>query len=332
MIEETIEYASSIDGLAPLKADVCFEPGGGPKPLAAVLHGFHCMRWLVAEDCRALARRGMFCVAPDMRGHADSAGEHDCGGLQICDIVDALAQAARRWPDEIDKRRINALGYSGGGGNVQSLFTKFPDLLNAGASFFGISDYALWHRTKGRVDCNETMEKALGGGPDVVPERYAARASLPAIENNPHTRLHLFWDAEETACPPILNERLLEAAERLGHTNVTAHISKPGDPHRWFHGYRFETPDLNAGDDFFVPDFLTDFGRRAWPESGELVVCGYVVTRRFSVWIGDGLAGTARVRYQLGKGKPEIEVIEASSDAPVRVIDGPTLLAWCADE
>ena len=43
-------------------------------------------------------------------------------------------------------------------------------------------------------------------------------------------------------------------------------------------------------------------------------------------------AGTARVRYHLGKGKPHIEVIEASADEPVRTIDGPTLLAWCADE
>ena len=170
-MKETFQYASSIDGLSPLNADAIFNPDGSPKPLVAVMHGFHCTRGHVAVDCDALAARGFFCVAPDMRGHADSAGKHDCGGLQICDIVDAVAEAARRWPGEINCQNVNAVGYSGGGGNVMSLFTKFPELLNTGAAFFGISDYALWHRTSGRPDCNLTMEKALGGTPDNVPER-----------------------------------------------------------------------------------------------------------------------------------------------------------------
>ncbi|NQT20440.1 MAG: hypothetical protein HQ592_12090 [Planctomycetes bacterium] len=45
----------------------------------------------------------------------------------------------------------------------------------------------------------------------------------------------------------------------------------------------------------------------------------------------DGLAGTARVKYHLDAGKPDVKVIEASSDIPVRVLDGPTLLGWCTD-
>ncbi len=315
----TIQYASSIDGLAPLRADVIYRPDGVPKPLTAVLHGFHCTRGHVTADGVALARRGLFCVAPDMRGHGDSAGAHDCGGLQIYDIVDALAAAARQFPQDADTSRVNAVGYSGGGGNMMSLATKFPQLLAAGASFFGISDYDLWYRTQGRVDCNRTMERALGGKPEDVPDRYAARSSLRAIGNNPHTRLHLFWDVEEKACPPVLNEWLVDAAARLGHTNIVPHVSKPGDASRWIHGYRTGVPQLEAADAIFTPDFLAAPRDAALPGHGELDVAGYVVTSRFSAWLGDGLSGLARIRYDVSGPSPRVSVLHGADPACLRV-------------
>ena len=323
-----IEYSSSIDGLGPLHADLIFRPDGKRKPLTAVLHGFHCTRGHVTPDCIALARRGLFCVAPNMRGHGDSAGQHDCGALQICDIVDALGQAAVRFPAEVDRLNINAVGYSGGGGNVMSLVTKFPDLLHAGASFFGVSDYELWYRSKGRVDCNRTMERAIGGNPEQVPDRYAARSSLKAVGNNPRALLLVFWDSEETACPPFLNEWFIDAAQRLGHTNVRAFASKPGDPSRWHHGYRTDHPELAAADDIFTPAFLASAPPQELPESGVLDICGYVVTSRFAVWLGDGKAGHARIRYDLRGKTPAIECLDAAASPSLRVIPGPTCLRW----
>ncbi|MBI3985882.1 MAG: alpha/beta fold hydrolase [Lentisphaerae bacterium] len=309
LVFRTVKYRSSIDGLGPLYADLIYRPDGRPKPLTAVLHGFHCTRGHVTPDGVALARRGLFCVMPDMRGHGDSAGQHDCGALQICDIVDALGHAARRVPGEIDRRNVNAVGYSGGGANVLSLMTKFPDLLNAGASFFGVSDYEIWYRTNGRPDCNRTMERAIGGTPEQVPERYAARSSLRAIANNSHTRLHLFWDREETACPPLLNEWFLAAAQRLGHDNVRAFVSQPGDKSRWIHGYRADHPGLAAADDLFVPAFLASPRPKPRPDKGELDVCGYVVTSRFAVWLGDGKSGHVRIRYNLAGRRPVVECV-----------------------
>lgn len=324
--KSTLTYASRIDGLGPLHADVVFRADGRPKPLTAVLHGFHCTRGHVAADCEALARLGLFCVAPDMRGHGDSAGTHDCGALQICDLVDALREAAAAFPAECDRARINAVGYSGGGGNVYALVTKFPELLQAGASFFGISDYALWHETRGRPDCNATMERAIGGTPAEVPARYAARSALRAVGNNPHTRLHVFWDEAETACPPVLNERFLEAAQRLGYGNGVAHCSRAGDAARWHHGYRRNVADLYAGDALFTPDFLAPPQPWRLPLRGELDVCGYVVTARFAVWIGDGTAGHVRIRYDASGHAPSVEILEGEAPAALRVLPGPTLL------
>jgi pimeloyl-ACP methyl ester carboxylesterase len=322
----TIAYASRIDGLGPLHADVVFRADGRPKPLTAVIHGFHCTRGHVEADCAALAALGLFCVAPNMRGHGESAGLHDCGALQIADLVDALREAAAVFPAECDRTRINAVGYSGGGGNVFSLFTKFPELLQAGATFFGISDYALWHETRGRPDCNATMERAIGGTPAEVPARYAARSALRAVGNNPHTRLHVFWDEAETACPPVLNERFIEAAQRLGHRNVVAHRSRAGDAARWHHGYRRSVADLYAADAIFTPDFLAP--PRPWrlPRRGELDVCGYVVTSRFAVWIGDGMAGHVRIGYDASGDTPRVEILDGAPPAPLRVLPGPTVL------
>ena len=328
LVLRTITYQSSIDGLGPLFADCIYRPDGRPKPLTAVLHGFHCTRGHVTPDGIALARRGLFCVVPDMRGHGDSAGEHDCGALQICDIVDAMGEGAAAFPGEVDRYHVNAVGYSGGGANVLSLATKFPELLSAGASFFGVSDYDIWYRTKGRTDCNRTMDRAIGGSPEQFPDRYAARSSLRAVANNPHADLRLFWDSEETSCPPLLNEWFVDAAQRLGRQNVHACVSRPGDESRWHHGYRTDHPQLAAADAIFAPAFLAP--PRPWgvPARGVLDVCGYVVTTRFAVWLGDGKSGYARIRYDLTGPAPVVECVDGAARPSLRVLPGPTCLRW----
>jgi pimeloyl-ACP methyl ester carboxylesterase len=328
MQQTTFDYASHADRLSPLLADAVFIPDGLPKPMVAVLHGFQSRRQDVLPDCRALAARGLFCVTPDMRGHGDSAGEHDCGALQICDIVDALGAAAARWPQEADTANVNAVGYSGGGGNVLSLATKFPDLLDAGSSFFGVSDYAMWYRDRIRPGRNDALAQILGGTPDQVPERYAARSSLAAVTNNPHTALRLFWDADETACPPVLNESFLAAAAAAGQTNVSRQWSRPGDAARWQHGYRPDHPQLAAADAIFAPDFLRMRPPRPLPAEGELTVCGYVVTRRFAVWLGDGSSGACRIRYRCANGTVAVTPLETPLACELRVEQDPVLLSW----
>ncbi len=54
------------------------------------------------------------------------------------------------------------------------------------------------------------------------------------------------------------------------------------------------------------------------PRSGRLVVPGYLVTRRFSVWIGDGQQGRCEISYEQGSPGTQIRVLSNPSGIPIR--------------
>lgn len=307
---EELQYSSSVDGTAPLFADAAFATDGRPKPVVAVMHGYSGDRTNVAKDLRDFAQRGLFAIAPDMRGRGTSAGRWDSGGRDVHDIVDALLAAMQAYPAEIDCRNVNIIGYSGGGGNCFAAMVRFPDLFHVVAPFFGISDYGLWYETRGRPDCNEVMVATLGGTPEDLPEVYAARNACLGARNSPGSRLHVFWDEDEKACPPILNEKFLAAYCEAGLTNATAHVSRVGDQHRWHHGYRTDNPMLEKADEVLCEEMLREVPDLSLPPKGTLTVCGYLVTRYFQVFVEDGDRGVVTVNYDLTGETPVIRVTE----------------------
>jgi pimeloyl-ACP methyl ester carboxylesterase len=317
---EQLTYASSVDGTQPLFADVAFVPGGGGKPLLVVMHGYSGGRQAVAQDIRELAQRGVVAIAPDMRGKGGSAGRWDSSGLDVHDILDAVLAAVARYPGEIDARNLSIVGYSGGGGNAIACMTRFPDLFQTYVSFFGIADYGGWHRSGGRPDCNEVMEAALGGTPDQLPKLYAARNFIPAAGNARSGRLHFVWDEDETMCPPAMTEAFLRVHREAGLANATIHVSRQGDAPRWTHSYRSGNPDLSAADDLYLADVLAPKAASpVLPTRGRLVVPGYLVTRTFQVWIGDGQGGQVTVIYDLTGATPSLQVIDNPHGYRVRI-------------
>jgi len=318
---EKLVYASSVDAVSPLYADMAWIADGRRKPLLAVMHGFGGGRDSVSQDIQELASVGMFCVAPDMRGRGDSSGEWDAGGLDVHDIVDSLLAAIRKQPDEIDRTNINIVGYSGGGGNCYLAATRFPDLFHVAAPFFGISDYGLWYETMGRPDCNETMRKVLGGSPSEKPAVYAARNACLAAGNARATRWHIFWDEKEEGCPPVLNEKFIEAHRAAGLRNATPHRSRVNDKTRWIHGYRSHEPQLGRADRIFCREILSKAPDLSLPVSGELTVCGYLVTRHFQVFVEDGRRGVVKIRYHLKAPKPEIMIVDNPENLRMTVSD-----------
>ena len=325
MNQITIEYANRFDGTQPLLADVAWVPDGRPKPILVVMHGYGCTRQDVALDLRELAPQGVIAVAPDMRGRGGSAGEWDSGGFDVCDIIAAVEHMVHRPPanlsGEIDPGRRHIVGYSGGGGNAIACACRFPDYFQSATSFFGISDYAGFHRASGRPDCNQWMETAIGK-PDEHPLVFAARNMIPAAGNAARVKMKLFWDSEETQCPPAFVEKWIRACRAAGGRDVRVNITRPGDAKRWIHHYRSANPDLSSADRFFMPDVLAvpAPGRLDLPLRGELFVPGYLRTRHFAVYLNTARCeGTARVRYDLTGPVPMVELLDVSPGLTPRV-------------
>lgn len=327
LLPRLLRYYSSVDGTKPLLMDVCFKPSRRKLPLIVVMHGYSGSRDAVRPDIVRLAKKGLFAIAPDMRGRGGSAGRWDSGGLDVMDIHDAVQFCLKKFADRIDASDLNVIGYSGGGGNAISCFVRFPDLFRVAASFFGIPDYAEFYRLKGRVDCNRVMVETLGGTPRQLPAACAARNATQAAGNNGQTRLHLFWDAAETACPGSMDEDFLRASRAAGHRNVIAHRSRKSDRVRWHHGYTTNFPELIEAEKILVPEIL----RRCVPEpklpaSGTLVVPGYVVTRHFELWVEPvgrptlaGPSGVAKVQYRLDGARAEFTVLSVTRGHRVKI-------------
>lgn len=322
MLQQTIQYASSRDQTGPLYADVALMVDDHPKPLVLVMHGYNGSRKDVKDDLAAFARRGVVAIGPDMRGCGQSAGRFDSSGLDIHDAIDAAGEIIRLFPGQVDPLDWNIVGYSGGGGNAIAAGCRFPDLFKTAVSFFGISDYAWWHASKGRPDCNRVMEKAVGGPPDSVPARYEARNMTPAAGNSLRTNWHFFWDEQESQCPPGMIDDWIAAYRAAGGTKVHRHVSRRTDSTRYHHGYRKNHADLCRADDLFFPDLLKPLvsGSLDLPPQGELVVPGYLVTRRFNVFLGDGQAGCARISYQISPGgRVQTQILDNPRQLPVEV-------------
>ena len=320
---ETLRHTSSVDGTNPLLLDVCFKTAQRKLPLIVVLHGYSGKKEHCRSDILRLAARGLFAVAPDIRGRGDSAGKFDSCGLDVMDVYDAVQFCCRKFAKQVDAKNLNVIGYSGGGGNTFACFVRFPDTFRVAASFFGIPDYAEFYRAKGRPDCNQILVSTVGGTPRQQPAAYAARNFTQAAGNNAQTRFHIFWDEKETACPGFMDEDFI----RAGHRNCIPHLSRERDNHRWRHGYTTDSPDLVQADDVFVPEILKR--RVAEPElpcAGTLIVPGYVVTRHFQIWVQPeakpallGRSGVAKVEYRLSATGPEFRVLSVSKGHFVRV-------------
>ena len=316
----TFDYASSVDGTKPLNADVCFNADAKPKPLILVMHGYSGSRKDVSFDLRELAPQGVFAVAPDMRGRGGSAGNWDSGGLDVHDILDAVLEVIKRYPKEIDAKNLNVIGYSGGGGNAIACAVRFPDLFRNCVSFFGISDYGGWYRSKGRPDCNAIMDKALGGTPDSLPDVFLARNAIPAAANAKVAKLHFVWDELEKDCPANMIDEFIKVYRDAKLDRIAVHVSKKTDPVRWIHNYRSGNRDLSKADALFMPDVFDRNGvSPRLPKSGKLIVPGYLVTRSFQVFVEDGTRGQVTIEYDLTGEKPAVKVVENAKNWRVRI-------------
>src|SRR5690606_531115 len=149
------------------------------------------------------------------------------------------------------------------------------------------------------------------GNPSIQ-DRYHARASNLASQNNPYSEIHLFVNEQETTCPPInstsYRDNAIAAATapgefdnitvHLGSTQRTTHVdfnengvNDANELQSWPHG--FPTGNQQDAAEQWYRDRLLD-GSIPEPTlnaTDELFVAGFVKTKQFEFWLGDGQDG-----------------------------------------
>lgn len=343
-VQQLFTYQSSITsdvgGALDLRAELNYDNARADAPIAVVMHGYSPASGNfgnVRGNAERLRDQGFFVISVAMRGRDGSDGVRDSGGLETYDIYDAVEAVKAAYPDLVDESNVHITGYSGGGGNVMSALTKFPDYFRLGSSFFGMSDYgydetAGWYQAGAASNHQSQLRTDIGnptlGDPDVE-DRYHARASSLASRNNPYSEIHLFVNADEVTCPPIhitrYRDNAVAAASEEGefdnihvHTAPTGRntyvdfnnngIHEPNERQWWPHG--FPSADQQAaGEGWYIDRLLSG----AIPEpqllaSDELMVAGVVKTKKFEFWIGDGQNGAGLLEFSLAETQKEFSV------------------------
>ena len=291
-----------------LKAVVDYPSLGTNMPLLAVMHGYQgtSTNFVASVRHRLATYYGkVFLLLVEMRGRGGSEGAKDDSGREIYDIIDAIDYCITNYPAQIDANQIHIVGYSGGGGNAFACAAKFPDKFNTITTFFGMSDYGHdavdgWYQNI-TIDYQALMEAAIGGSPTTTPNNYYARSAVDAITNYSGGYLRMYHDIADGLVKPVHSQRVASAMSAAGLSNYMLSISQLTDDPRWIHGYpQLETvgaPCIQA-EAQFMPNIINKT-HAAWtiPASGTITVIGYIVTKRFSIWLNSGLDAVATVVY-----------------------------------
>lgn len=354
-----VTYMSSIstdaNGPLDLKATVTYPTNlaaGANAPIAVVMHGYSPATGNIAEylpRATQLSSRGYVAIVVAMRGRDGSDGRRDSGGLEIYDIYDAVeyVKADPFFAGKIDPNNLYISGYSGGGGNVMSALTKFPDYFNLGASFFGMSDYGWdqqygWYQNGANVGGTRTpiLNADIGnptlGDPHVL-DRYLARASNLASRNNPYSEIHLFVNDDEPICPPVnslsFRDNAVAQATLPGEfDNINVHLGKSDssiwvdwnqnstkettEVQNWPHG--LSSSIQSRGEAWYLDRLLAgDVPSPVLNSQDELFVAGWTRTKPFQIWLGDGQNAAGNLAYSLGTTEMSFQLDIVSNDKNV---------------
>jgi len=338
--------SSDSDGALDLKAELNYNDSVTNAPIMVVMHGYSNGYGFETVDAQAQRLRdaGFFVVSVSLRGRDGSDGVRDSGGLEVYDIYDAVEAVKAAYGANVDPSNVSITGYSGGGGNVMSALTKFPDYFRVGTSYFGMSDYGYdptngWYNNGASSSHIAQLNQDIGNpntGDAAVLDRYMARSSNLASMNNPYSEIHLFVNNNETICPKIndttYRDNAVAAASYEGEfNNINIHIGVAGtyqdfdgdgvndanEQQYWPHGA--PTADQQASSESWYLSRLLD-GSIPQPKlnaSDTLFVAGYVKTMPFEFWLGDGQNAAGNLDYSLSTANKTFSLSVLTSDLDV---------------
>lgn len=263
---------------------------GTDLPIMVLMHDWsESVNDIQDATCQRIANYGFVVVAAAIRTRGSSPNR-DAFGRECFDIYDALnwtrnTEPYCRWAS---KTRASIAGYSAGGGTALACACKFPDLWMSAISHFGMSDFGRtadgWWYNAGNPSHKTETATMLGGTPAEVPNAYYARDTNLAITQFTGGKIYLIHDEDDTVVPIIHSQRIKTALDNASMTNYQTYFSDSGDPERYTHGWPWDIAAILGLEADWCNDALS---RTAWtiPASGTVTVLGYIVTKRFTIWL-----------------------------------------------
>lgn len=333
-------YSSSIDNISNLYAHYAYNDRGAKLPIVILMHGYvqdasAMTPWIMCD----MARFGFFACAVGMRGRDGADGSVDVSGRELYDIIDAIEYIKHNFADIVDANNINVVGYSGGGGNVFGLAAKFPDYFNLLVSHFGISDYGYdpinsWWATN--PNRRPSMKNWIGHTPDENIGAYYCRAHhLGVGKNFMGGFLYIFHDTGDDNVPVIQSKVVANEMDKNNLNNYYLSITTPDDSVRWIHANPHENEPIRLSREVWGMPVLNKIHKN-WcvPKQCQMLVQGYLVTKRFEIWLGNGQEHVANVDYDTQMKTYNIKpltgsvlvTIKQENNKATQIIDKETLI------
>lgn len=340
----SISYASTLDaGLTDLHAHYAYDSEKASLPIVVIMHGFadeaSDVASAIMED---MAEYGFFALAVGMRGRDAASGTPDVSGRELHDIIDAVEYVKSNHASVVDGDRVHLAGYSGGGGNALALAAKAPDYFTVLASHFGISDYG-YDATYGWGEQETSRQEQLAdwvsyrarsgwaGTEDVNLDAYRSRNTIEAIAlNRTGGHLYLFHDDQDSVVDVTQSSRVKDAFDAESNTAYTYDETTTGDDPRWEHdlphpdgdpeGPSGGAPVRHTRDTWGPPILNETVTPWTVSETGNARVIGYMITKRFEIWLGDGTEHVADLTYDTTTG--EYTVTPLTGEVEVTITQG----------
>lgn len=307
VIRGNFTYSSSIDSINNLYASYAYDSGIANMAIFVLIHDYTGNADSFTEDTFSrFAEHGVFVISVGMRGRNSADGARDLSARELYDIVDGIDAVKSRFSTLVNPNRVIANGYSAGGGNALGLACKFPDTFNLLIDNFGISDYGFdgttsWYFTNPTQQAG--LDTDIGGSRATHLNEYKSRDTRSAIGNfGLLNTLRIFHDTEDDKVD-VINSQAINSVVS-GSSKFDYNETTIGDLERWTHQYPFTGSDIIESEPLWTGLIYTA-SKTFIPSTGSITVIGYIVTSRFTIWLGngtdaeDGMNRTATVDYNV---------------------------------
>ncbi|WP_303984667.1 alpha/beta hydrolase family protein [Niallia circulans] len=324
IVTGNFRYPSTIDDISNLYAHYAFKKSETTLPIVILMHGYtQDSNSMTTQIMKDMAEYGFFACAVGMRARDGATGNVDVSGRELYDIIDAVEYVKQKFSTVIDENQIHVAGYSGGGGNVFGLAAKFPDYFNSLISHFGISDYGYdtinswWATNPSR---RTSLENWIGFNPTNNLGAYYSRAHQYGVAKNLKSGfLWMFHDSEDTNVPPVQSQIVKEQMDIHNRKNYYLSITTPSDNPRWIHASPGENDPVRFTRDYWgSPIIDKQYPQWSVNESGEMLIQGYLKTKRFEIWLETGQEHVAELAYDVTTGSYTINPLSGTIEVSIK--------------